>query len=202
IESRRQVAGAGNGGVDAGVDSGGGETGVGVDAGAGDGNGETGAGNGDAGDNKTGVGDGNAGDNKTVAGDGDKTVAPATPAFRDLSPAFSAWLTRTSTADPAFQYLLPAGAKTWRDYPRHRRLDLPAQRRACLALVEANNWELYLADFTRPSIGLPVLRVMIPQLRSMHRRLGPGRLYDIPVQLGKLNRARTEEEMNTIDIFI
>jgi len=173
IESRRQVAGAGNGG-----------------AGAGDGNGETVA------------GDGNAGDNKTVAGDGDKTVAHATPAFRDLSPAFSAWLTRTSTADPAFQYLLPAGAKTWRDYPHRRRLDLPAQRRACLALVEAKRWELYLADFTRPSIGLPVLRVMIPQLRSMHRRLGPGRLYDIPVQLGKLNRARTEEEMNTIDIFI
>lgn len=140
-------------------------------------------------------------------GDGDRDgdgagIERATPVFRDLSPAFSAWLTRTTTADPAFHYLLPAGAADWRDYPDHRRLDLPAQRAACLALVAAKDWELYLADFTRADIGLPVLRVMIPQLRSMHRRLGPGRLYDTPVQLGLLPRATPEEEMNAIDIFI
>jgi len=111
-------------------------------------------------------------------------------------------LARTTTADPAYQYLLPAGETPWRDYPDRRRLDLPAQRDACLALVEAKAWQLYLADFTRPGIGLPVLRVMVPQLRSMHRRLAPGRLYDTPVQLGLLDRPTPEDAMNPIDIFI
>lgn len=146
-------------------------------------------------------------ESRRVDGDGDRdgdgaSIARAAPAFRDLSPAFSAWLARTTTADPAFGYLLPAGAKTWRDAPHNRALDLPAQRAACMALVEAKEWQLYLADFTRPGIGLAVLRVMIPQLRSMHRRLGPGRLYDVPVQLGLLDRPTPEEEMNPIDIFI
>lgn len=154
-----------------------------------------------AGDTAGDTGDATAG-GAGNADDANATGAAEPTVFRDLSPAFSAWLTRTTTADPAFKYLLPAGANHWRDYPDRRRLDLPAQRAACLALAAANDWELYLADFTRADIGLAVLRVMIPQLRSMHRRLGPGRLYDTPVQLGLRDRATPEEEMNAIDIFI
>ena len=122
--------------------------------------------------------------------------------FRDLSPEFSAWLTGASTAQDAFAYLLPSGKKRWQDYPAMADFDLLQQRRACLELAQTKGWDVYLADFTRPSIGLPVIRVIIPALRSMHRRLGPGRLYDVPVELGLLARAKDEAEMNAVDIFI
>ncbi len=122
--------------------------------------------------------------------------------FKKLSPAFSAWLQNATTMAKSLKYLLPAGKKQWCDYPLNLEFNLLQQRQACLKMVEENGWQLYLADFTRPSIGLSVIRVMIPELRSMHRRLGPGRLYDVPVEMGLLKCAKIEEEMNEIDIFI
>jgi oxazoline/thiazoline synthase len=56
----------------------------------------------------------------------------------------------------------------------------------------------YWLDLTRPEIGLPVARVIVPGLRHAWRRLGPGRLYDVPVALGWLSRPRAEGEMNPI----
>lgn len=122
--------------------------------------------------------------------------------FKELSPSFSAWLQNASTASRSLKYLLPSGKKQWIDYPQDLEFNLPEQRRACLDMVEEKGWDLYLADYTRPSVGLPVIRVMIPALRSMHRRLGPGRLYDVPVELGLSGKAKTEGEMNKIDIFV
>ena len=122
--------------------------------------------------------------------------------FRELSHEFTAWLQTATTAAQQFNYLLPSGRKQWSDYPPNREFNLLQQRQACLDLVAQKNWQLYLADFTRPSVGLPVIRVMIPQLRSMHRRLGPGRLYEVPVEMGLLAQAKTEAEMNAINVFI
>ena len=34
---------------------------------------------------------------------------------------------------------------------------------------------------TRPDIGLPVVKVIIPGLRHFWSRFGAGRLYDVPV---------------------
>lgn len=122
--------------------------------------------------------------------------------FRELSHEFTSWLQTATTAAQQFNYLLPSGRKQWSDYPPNREFNLLQQRQACLDLVAQNNWQLYLADFTRPSVGLPVMRVMIPQLRSMHRRLGPGRLYEAPVEMGLLAKSKTEAEMNAVDMFI
>jgi hypothetical protein len=53
-------------------------------------------------------------------------------------------------------------------------------------------------DHTRPDIGVPVARVIVPGLRHFYRRFAPGRLYDIPVKLGLLDRPRSEAELNPI----
>jgi len=57
-------------------------------------------------------------------------------------------------------------------------------------------------DLTRTEIGFPVVRVVVPGLRSFAARFGPGRLYDVPVQLGWLGSALAEKKMNPIPFFL
>jgi oxazoline/thiazoline synthase len=40
--------------------------------------------------------------------------------------------------------------------------------------------------------------VIVPGMRHFYRRFGPGRLYDIPVKLGWLDRAIAEADVNPI----
>jgi ribosomal protein S12 methylthiotransferase accessory factor len=40
-----------------------------------------------------------------------------------------------------------------------------------------------------------VVRVIVPGLRHFYRRFGPGRLYDVPVKMGLLDRPLQESEL-------
>jgi ribosomal protein S12 methylthiotransferase accessory factor YcaO len=62
--------------------------------------------------------------------------------------------------------------------------------------------EMLVLDQTRPDIGLPVVKVIVPGLRHFWRRLGPGRLYDVPVKLGWLEKPLAEEKLNPIAVFL
>ena len=62
--------------------------------------------------------------------------------------------------------------------------------------------DLLVLDQTRPDIGLPVVKVIVPEMRIFWRRLGPGRLYDIPVEMGWLANPTPEEEMNPFPFFL
>jgi oxazoline/thiazoline synthase len=46
------------------------------------------------------------------------------------------------------------------------------------------------------------VRVVVPGLRHPWKRLAPGRLYDVPVKLGWLDKPRAEPEMNPLVCFI
>jgi hypothetical protein len=46
------------------------------------------------------------------------------------------------------------------------------------------------------------VKVLVPGLRHFWTRFGAGRLYDVPVQLGWLDRPTAEEDLNPIPIFI
>jgi ribosomal protein S12 methylthiotransferase accessory factor len=68
--------------------------------------------------------------------------------------------------------------------------------------LERAGLRVWLHDLTRPDVGFPTVRVLVPGLRHFWRRLGPGRLYDVPVEMGWLPVPRSEEEMNPISIFV
>ncbi len=51
-------------------------------------------------------------------------------------------------------------------------------------------------DLSRPDVLLHTVRVIAPGMRSVHDRRAPGRLYEVPVQLGWLGTARTEAQLN------
>jgi len=102
-------------------------------------------------------------------------------------------------------YLAPdpdAAPRLASDYPRLWSDDLKDDVLFCQALIERLGMELLVLDQTRPDIGLPVVKVIVPGLRHFWARFAPGRLYDIPVQLGWLPRPLAEDELNPIPMFI
>lgn len=50
--------------------------------------------------------------------------------------------------------------------------------------VRTRGIRMYVADLTRPEFGVPVARVVSPDLRDWQPRFAPGRLFDVPVALG------------------
>jgi ribosomal protein S12 methylthiotransferase accessory factor len=75
-------------------------------------------------------------------------------------------------------------------------LDTDKQVAACVAVAERQGLDFLVLDQTRPDIEAPVVRVIVPGLRHFYRRFGPGRLYDVPVKLGWLEKPLKEEELN------
>ena len=71
----------------------------------------------------------------------------------------------------------------------------------CRALVEARGMEFLVLDQTRPDIGLPVVRVIVPGLRHFRERLAPGRLFDVPVEMGWRDGPLAEAELNPVPVI-
>jgi bacteriocin biosynthesis cyclodehydratase domain-containing protein len=68
--------------------------------------------------------------------------------------------------------------------------------------VESLGLEVFVLDQTRPDIGLPVVKVIVPGMRSFWARYAPGRLFDVPVLLGRLPAPTPYEELNPTPLFI
>ena len=112
------------------------------------------------------------------------------------------WKTATYANQP---YLVPdpeAPARRASDFPHLSTHDYGEDARACLRAAEGAGLEVLVLDQTRPDVGLPVARVVVPGMRHFWRRLGPGRLYDVPVKLGWLERPLREDEVNPISCFV
>ena len=54
---------------------------------------------------------------------------------------------------------------------------------------------MLVLDQTREEIGLPVVKVIVPGLRHFWARFAPGRLYDVPVKMGLLDKPHRENEL-------
>ena len=66
----------------------------------------------------------------------------------------------------------------------------------CRALVEAKGLEFLVLDQTRPDVGMPVVRVIVPGMRHFWARFAPGRLYEVPVSMGHRGRPMAEADLN------
>ena len=129
--------------------------------------------------------------------------------FRDLNeldradPATRAWWRDASVA--ASPYLLPTESAPPRrkpDYDVPDTTDIRDDVEYCRALVEARGMDFLVLDQTRPDIGMPVARVIVPGLRHFWERFAPGRLYDVPVEMGWRERPLAEAELNPRPVII
>lgn len=72
----------------------------------------------------------------------------------------------------------------------------------CLRVARNLSMDLLVSDVTRPEVGVPVVRVIVPGLRHYWERHAPGRLYDVPVNLGWLEEPTSEENLHKLPPYI
>ena len=100
-------------------------------------------------------------------------------------------------------YLAPGEAKRGAaDYAVPETTDLRDDVERCQALVENMGLEFLVLDQTRPDIGMPVTKTIVPGLRHFWRRFGPGRLYDVPVKMGWRKTPIDEVDLNPVAVFV
>lgn len=134
-----------------------------------------------------------------VAGHGPEGAVTYAGADREQK----AWWTTATVANQP--YLLPdrtapaAGPGRW---PTLAGDDLAGDLALAQRLVEERGMEMLVLDHTRPDVGLPVAKVVVPGMRHFWARFAPGRLYDVPVRLGWLDAPTAEADLNPTAIFI
>ena len=113
------------------------------------------------------------------------------------------WL-RTATPENE-PYLAPdpkVPHKRLEDFHNAASGDLLVDIQYCQGLVEAKGMEMLVLDLTRADAGMPVVKVIVPGLRHFWARFAPGRLYELPVAMGWLERPLAEAELNPNPIFV
>ncbi|MFK4221524.1 TOMM precursor leader peptide-binding protein [Streptomyces sp. NPDC019890] len=123
--------------------------------------------------------------------------------FLAEDPVLADWCTRRTLANQP--YLAPdpaASVRSRAQFAYTPRGDLLDDIHAVEELVRSRGMELLVLDQTQPDIGIPVVKVIVPGLRHFWARFAPGRLYDVPVRLGRLPGPIPYEKLNPIHVFV
>ena len=86
-------------------------------------------------------------------------------------------------------------------YPVRESTDTREDVENCRSLIEAKGMEFLVLDQTRPDIGMPVVRVIVPGMRHFWARFAPGRLYDVPVGMGRREHPLAEADLNPLPVI-
>jgi ribosomal protein S12 methylthiotransferase accessory factor len=103
------------------------------------------------------------------------------------------------------RYLLPDPKTAPLHAQQYRIFPLSSESEEVAAVshrLQERGLEILVLNQTRPDVRVPVAKVMVPGLRHFWARFAPGRLYDVPVMMGWVERARLEEELNPIAMFL
>ena len=112
------------------------------------------------------------------------------------------WKTATLENQP---YLIPdenVSPKGSADYSQCWSDDLLDDVVLCQQIAEKNGMEMLVLDQTRPDIGLRVVKVIVPGMRHWWKRLGSGRLYEVPVKMGWLKEPLNETQLNPFPMWM
>ncbi len=99
-----------------------------------------------------------------------------------------------------YPYLIPGngGPARLSSESKFGRLDVREQVNACVNIARQQGLDFLVLNQTRADIEVPVVRVVVPGLRHFYRRFGPGRLYDVPIKLGLLDKPTPESDLNPV----
>lgn len=113
------------------------------------------------------------------------------------------WLAYATVANQP--YLRPAAGQRMRtaaDFRFVNRADVRDDVEALGRVFDRAGLELLVLDQTRPDVGIPVVKVLAPGLRPFWVRSAPGRLFDVPVRLGRLGTPTPYEQLNPFPMFL
>jgi len=113
-------------------------------------------------------------------------------------PLWTDWLSHASIESEP--YLKPCGEAKMGGCLAESGAD--AELDFCLQKLRTMGFEPLTLDLTRPDVGLPVARVIVPGLRHFWPRFAPGRLYDVPVRLGWRENPVREQELNPLPCLL
>jgi ribosomal protein S12 methylthiotransferase accessory factor len=110
------------------------------------------------------------------------------------------WMEQVAIADQPC--VLPDGnaLKSVRDFASLAQADLRDDIQHCAAIVAGRGMEMLVLNLTRPEIAFPVVRVTVPGLRHFRPRFAPGRLYQVPVEMGWLPAPLSEDQLNPVPL--
>jgi len=117
----------------------------------------------------------------------------------EITSALRWWLGEASTAEQP--QLLPAGTRP-SEWPSFRPEGIADPVGHCRQILERQGLEVLVLDQTRLDFGAPAFRVVVPGLRPLHPRFGPGRLYQVPVRLGDHRVPGEEEALNSTPLCL
>ena len=112
------------------------------------------------------------------------------------------WWTNARLADHS--YLAPdpdVNLKRKLDYSVPDTTDVKEDVERCHALIDSKGMEFLVLDQTRPDIGMPVARVIVPGLRHFWPRYAPGRLFEVPVEMKWRENPITEADLNPVPVI-
>lgn len=93
-------------------------------------------------------------------------------------------------------------ARSKSDYSTPKVRDARECVEECRSLIEAKGMEFLVLNQTRPDIGMPVARVVVPGMRHFWERFAPGRLFEVPVQMGWREQPVAEADLNPAPVII
>jgi ribosomal protein S12 methylthiotransferase accessory factor len=73
---------------------------------------------------------------------------------------------------------------------------------ACVRIADERGLEVLVLDQTRAEVGMPVVKVIVPGMYPFWARFAPGRLYNVPSELGWVEGMTPEPELNGAHIKI
>lgn len=123
--------------------------------------------------------------------------------YRTPDKAFLDWLnTATMENQPYLVPLKNVPMKKASDYPRLCSPNISDSLEFCINSAAGQGLETSVLDLTRPDVGLNAVRVFVPGMRHFWKRLAPGRLYQVPVEMAWLKAPLKEEALNPVALFI
>ncbi len=129
-------------------------------------------------------------------------VTDAGRAGRTLDPTLARWLRDATCVEQP--YLVPGPVPVVRtDALEAGASGDPASDIATVVdRLARQGLESFMLDQTRPDVGVPVARVVVPGLRHFRARFAPGRLYSVAVTMGWLPRPHPEAALNPMGFFL
>lgn len=112
------------------------------------------------------------------------------------------WRTETVAQQPNLLPHPAAAPRQRRDYSPASSGDQLVDLMTCVNRARLLGMDTLLLDQTREEVGLSVAKVIVPGMRHFWARYAPGRLYEVPVRLGRLPRPLSEDELNPIPMFV
>jgi oxazoline/thiazoline synthase len=117
-------------------------------------------------------------------------------------PHLMSWWTSATVANQPYLRPGPAQPTTAADYRYTPHPDMADDIARIRVLAHRAGLDILVLDQTRPDINMPVVKVVVPGLRHFWPRFAPGRLFDVPVRLGRLAERTAYEELNPIPVYL